>query len=153
MSVSQAQEERSPGALALERRYSFSASHRYYRPEWTPDKNHAVFGKCANFPAHGHNYRLTVRVSGRLDPETGFIIDLPALDRLVRTAIVGRLDHAHINEVVPEFAPGRAIPTTENLALWIVGELASALPGGNVLEEVHLAEDDRLASVWTRAGR
>ncbi|MCC6271756.1 MAG: 6-carboxytetrahydropterin synthase, partial [Microbacteriaceae bacterium] len=110
----------------------------------------AVFGRCANFPAHGHNYRLTVEVSGPVERQTGFAIDLPALDELVRARVVQRLDHAHINDAVPEFAPGGEIPTTENLVVWIAGELAAGLPAANRLESVLLAEDDRLASKWTR---
>ena len=68
----------------------------------------------------------------------------------MRSAVVDRLDHAHINDAVPEFAPGGEIPTTENLVLWIASELAAGLPAANRLESVRLAEDDRLASKWTR---
>ena len=150
MSVSQGLVGRMPGDVMLARTYSFSSSHRYYRPEWSPEQNLAVFGKCANFPAHGHNYRLTVEVSGVVDRETGFAVNLPALDALVRSAVLQRLDHAHINDAVPEFAPGREIPTTENLVFWIAAELAASLPAANRLETVRLAEDDRLASKWTR---
>ena len=150
MSVSQPLAGRTPGALVLERNYAFSSSHRYYRPEWTPEKNLALFGKCSNSPAHGHNYKLTVEVSGSVDPETGFVVNLPDLDALVRDVVVRRLDHAHINDAVPEFAAGGEIPTTENLAVWIAGEIASHLPPANRLESVRLAEDDRLASKWTR---
>jgi 6-pyruvoyltetrahydropterin/6-carboxytetrahydropterin synthase len=150
MSVSQPLAGRMPGTLVLERSYSFSSSHRYYRPEWTPEKNLAVFGKCSNFPAHGHNYRLTVEVSGAVDRETGFTVNLPELDAVVRSFVVRRLDHAHINDAVPEFAAGGEIPTTENLAVWIAGEIAAHLPATSRLESVRLAEDDRLASKWTR---
>lgn len=150
MSVSQPLAARMPGVVVLERIYNFSASHRYWRPEWTAEANRAVFGRCANFPAHGHNYRLTVEVSGPVERQTGFAIDLPALDELVRARVVQRLDHAHINDAVPEFAPGGEIPTTENLVVWIAGELAAGLPAANRLESVRLAEDDRLASKWTR---
>ena len=152
MSVSQPLAARTPGALVLERTYSFSSSHRYYRPEWTPERNLAVFGKCSSSPGHGHNYRLTVEVSGRVDRETGYTVNLPELDDLVRALVVHRLDHAHINDVVPEFADGGEIPTTENLVVWIAGEIAAHLPQANRLESVRLAEDDRLASRWNRPG-
>lgn len=150
MSVSQPLAGRMPGVVVLERSYNFSSSHRYWRPEWTPEANRAAFGRCANAPAHGHNYRLTVEVSGAVDRQTGFAIDLPALDEVVRARVVLRLDHAHINDAVPEFAPGGEIPTTENLVCWIAAELAAGLPAANRLESVRLAEDDRLASKWTR---
>ena len=70
--------------IALERSYSFAASHLYRRPDWSEERNVRTFGKCANLPAHGHNYRLTVRVAGTVDPETGFVVDLPLLDELSR---------------------------------------------------------------------
>lgn len=136
--------------LVLERSYNFSASHRYYRPEWSAEKNAAVFGKCANFPAHGHNYRLTIWVAGELDPATGFLVNLPQLDALVQSAVIARLDHAHVNDAVAEFGPGGKIPTTENLVSWIAGEIAAGLPEASRLESARLAEDDRLASRWTR---
>jgi 6-pyruvoyltetrahydropterin/6-carboxytetrahydropterin synthase len=150
MSVSQPPVSKLPGSVVLARSYSFSSSHRYYRAEWTPEANRATFGRCSNSPAHGHNYRLTVEVSGPIDRSTGFVVDLPALDALVRMAIVDRLDHAHINDAVPDFAEGGEIPTTENLVVWIAAELAAGLPASSRLESVHLAEDDRLASRWTR---
>ncbi|MEO7794491.1 MAG: 6-carboxytetrahydropterin synthase [Thermoanaerobaculia bacterium] len=150
MRVSQPLTPRTPGGVVLERIYTFSASHRYFRPEWTEAKNREVFGRCANSPAHGHNYRLTVEVSGPVDRETGFAVNLPALDELVRVTVVRRLDHAHINDAIPEFAPGREIPTTENLVLWIAAELTAGLPAASRLERVRLAEDDRLASTWSR---
>ena len=68
----------------------------------------------------------------------------------MRVAVIQRLDHAHINDAVAEFAPGGEIPTTENLVLWIAAELVAGLPPANRLESVRLAEDDRLASKWTR---
>jgi 6-pyruvoyltetrahydropterin/6-carboxytetrahydropterin synthase len=150
MSVSQPLGGRTPGVVVLERTYAFSSSHRYSRPEWSPERNLAVFGKCSNFPAHGHNYKLTVEVSGAVDRETGFAVNLPELDGLVRAVVVDRLDHAHINDAIAVFAAGGEIPTTENLVVWIAGEIAANLPQANRLESVRLAEDDRLASKWTR---
>lgn len=134
--------------VALERTYSFAASHLYRRPEWSDSENFARFGKCSIPPAHGHNYRLTIRVLGEVDRNTGFAVDLPALDRLVRGAVIDRLDHRHINDAVAEFGPGREIPTTERLVRWIAAELAPGLPPGCRLAEVRLAEDERLASIW-----
>src|SRR5215470_3170605 len=69
--------------LRLERRYRFSASHLYRRPEWSDEENRRRFGKCANLPGHGHNYRLWVTLEGSVDPRTGFVVDLGALDALV----------------------------------------------------------------------
>jgi len=135
--------------IALERSYSFAASHLYRRPEWSEERNVRTFGKCANLPAHGHNYRLTVLVSGEVDPETGFAVDLPTLDDLVRRLVVDRLDHRHVNDSVAErFGPGRQIPTSENLAIWIAEVLSGSLPDGVRLVEVRVGEDDRLGAVY-----
>ena len=135
--------------IVLERRYRFSASHLYRRPDWSEEENRARFGKCANLPGHGHNYRLWVGVQGEIDPATGFVIDLGQLDELVRERVVERLDHQHINSALPEFGVGGAIPTSENLVWWIHERLAGELPGGARLVRLRLAEDEDLAAEWT----
>jgi 6-pyruvoyltetrahydropterin/6-carboxytetrahydropterin synthase len=137
--------------ITLQRRYRFSASHLYRRPEWSEAENRARFGKCANLPGHGHNYRLFVAVSGEIDAETGFVIDLGRLDALVQEHVVERLDHQHLNAALPEFVEGGAIPSSENLVRWIHDELAGRLPPGNRLEKLRLEEDEDLAAEWEAA--
>jgi 6-pyruvoyltetrahydropterin/6-carboxytetrahydropterin synthase len=135
-------------ALHLERRYRFSASHLYRRPEWTEEENRRHFGKCANLPGHGHNYRLFVTVTGDMDPQTGFLVDLPALDRAVQERVLELLDHQHLNTVIHEFREGGAIPSSENLIQWIQRELAIGLPEGAELVKLRLEEDEDLAAEW-----
>jgi 6-pyruvoyltetrahydropterin/6-carboxytetrahydropterin synthase len=132
----------------LERRYRFSASHIYRRPDWTEEKNRAHFGKCANLPGHGHNYRLFVTLRGALDPETGFVLGLGQLDALVTQHIVDRLDHQHLNTAIPEFAPGRLNPSSEALTGWIQQQLVQHLPAGVDLVRLRLEEDEDLAAEW-----
>jgi 6-pyruvoyltetrahydropterin/6-carboxytetrahydropterin synthase len=132
----------------LERRYRFSASHLYRRPDWSEEENRTRFGKCANLPGHGHNYRLFVTVQGKIDETTGFVVDLGALDTLVAARVVERLDHQHLNAALPEFAPGRSIPSSENLVRWIHAQLIDALPGGVQLVRLRLEEDEDLAAEW-----
>jgi 6-pyruvoyltetrahydropterin/6-carboxytetrahydropterin synthase len=134
--------------IRLERRYRFSASHLYRRPEWSEEENRRRFGKCANLPGHGHNYRLFVTVEGAVDPQTGFIVDLGALDALVNERVIERLDHQHLNAALPEFAAGAGIPSSENLVLWIHGHLAGHLPAGVELSRLRLEEDEDLAAEW-----
>lgn len=141
--------------MRLERRYRFSASHLYRRDEWSEDENRARFGACANLPGHGHNYRLWVTVAGEVDPATGFLVDLPALDALVREQVISLVDHQHLNHALPEFGPGGEVPTSESLILWIHRRLTSALPelpptaGGEVeLVALRLEEDEDLAAEW-----
>jgi 6-pyruvoyltetrahydropterin/6-carboxytetrahydropterin synthase len=135
--------------ITLERRYRFSASHLYRRPDWSEAENRAHFGKCANLPGHGHNYRLYVTVSGEIDPATGFVVDLGALDMLVQEHVVERLDHQHLNAALPEFGEGGAIPSSENLVRWTAKQLAERMPAGSRLARLRLEEDEDLAAEWT----
>jgi 6-pyruvoyltetrahydropterin/6-carboxytetrahydropterin synthase len=134
--------------IRLERRYRFSASHLYRRPEWSEEENRARFGKCAQLPGHGHNYRLYLTVEGEIDPQTGFVVDLGALDALVGERILEVLDHRHLNAVLPEFGPGGDIPTSENLVSWVRGRLEGRLPGGARLARIRVEEDEDLAAEW-----
>jgi 6-pyruvoyltetrahydropterin/6-carboxytetrahydropterin synthase len=137
--------------VRLERRYRFSASHLYRRPEWSEAENRARFGKCSNLPGHGHNYRLFVTVLGAVDPVTGFVADLARLDALVAERVIDRLDHQHLNAALAEFADGNAIPSSENLVGWIHAQLTPALPPGLALAQLRLEEDEDLAAEWLAA--
>jgi 6-pyruvoyltetrahydropterin/6-carboxytetrahydropterin synthase len=134
--------------VRLERRYRFSASHLYRRPDWSEEQNRHCFGKCANLPGHGHNYRLHVSVQGAPAADTGFVTSLSALDELVHAEVVDVLDHQHLNAVVPEFSAGGKIPSSENLVLWIRARLLAVLPEAVRLVTVRVAEDDDLAAEW-----
>ncbi len=99
----------------LTRRYRFSASHRLYTDSLTAEENARVYGKCANPYGHGHNYVLEVAVGGPIDPATGMVYDLVALDELVGREILGRFDESYLNAHQDLF--GHLVPTTENLCL------------------------------------
>ena len=135
--------------ITLERRYRFSASHLYRRPDWSEAENRARFGKCANLPGHGHNYRLYVTVGGEIDPATGFVVDLGALDAAVQEHVIERLDHQHLNAAIPEFREGGEVPSSESLVRWIHRELLDHLPSGSRLVRLRLEEDEDLAAEWT----
>ncbi len=137
-----------PPRVRLERRYRFSASHLYRRPEWSEEENRARFGRCANLPGHGHNYRLYVQVAGAVDPTTGFVVDLAALDAWVTQAVLDRLDHQHLNHALPEFGAGGLVPSSENLVLWIQRALEERGPTGVELVGLRLEEDEDLAAEW-----
>jgi 6-pyruvoyltetrahydropterin/6-carboxytetrahydropterin synthase len=136
--------------IRLLRRYRFSASHLYRRPEWSEEENRRRFGKCANLPGHGHNYRLWVTVQGDPDPLTGFVVDLGWLDQTVQARVLDPLDHQHLNHAVPEFAAGKAIPSSENVLLWIRDRLVPALAPVQ-LASLRLDEDEDLGAEWLRA--
>lgn len=125
----------------LTRVIAFSAAHRYWRPEWSTERNAQAFGACANEHGHGHNYRCRVTLSGPVSDETGMLMDLGALDDLLEREVRARFDHQHINHAVPEFAFGNRIPTAEALAVYIWERLVSRLPDGVRLHTVRVEED------------
>ncbi len=112
---------------SLTRRVSFSAAHRYRRPEWDDARNAEVFGPCAWPNWHGHTYVCDVTVGGEIDPVTGFCADLASLDDVLREQVVGKLDHRNLVLDIPEFAEGKLIPTTENIAAWVARVVQEAL--------------------------
>src|SRR3954466_2290012 len=102
----------------LTRQVSFAAAHRYYRSDWSEQRNRDTFGACANPVGHGHTYTLAVTVEAPIDEETGFSANLARLDTLLQREVVTRFDHQHINHAIAEFGEGGMIPTSENILRW-----------------------------------
>jgi 6-pyruvoyltetrahydropterin/6-carboxytetrahydropterin synthase len=117
--------------LHLTRRYRFCASHRLASPRLSEAENRSLYGKCANAFGHGHNYVLEVTVTGPLDPASGTLAHLAALDAFVERQVIEPFDHRYLNEDVPAFR-GDRIPTTENLCIEIFGRLRD-FPGARLL--------------------
>jgi 6-pyruvoyltetrahydropterin/6-carboxytetrahydropterin synthase len=107
------------------RKAHFNAAHRLYRKDWDDKKNSEVFGKCSNPNFHGHNYDLTVGVTGEIDPETGYLIDLKILKDIIKSEVEDALDHKNLNLEVPEFKDLN--PTVENMAVVIYDKIKQAL--------------------------
>ncbi len=128
----------------LTRTVGFHATHRYYKPEWSAEDNRARFGWTSEEPGHPHDYTCAVTVTGRPDPESGMILDLPVLDRLLAELVVAPLDGKHLNRDVAEFAYGRMLPTCEALAQYVFARIARRLPEGVSLTRVRVAEDATL---------
>jgi 6-pyruvoyltetrahydropterin/6-carboxytetrahydropterin synthase len=101
--------------IQITRRETFNAAHRLFNPKWDAEKNFEVFGPCSRI--HGHNWELFVTVSGEINPDTGFVMDLKDLRDLVRQEIIDKVDHTYLNEDVP-FLKGM-LPSTENFAIAI----------------------------------
>ena len=140
--------ESAPGTVSLTRRVTFSAAHRYRRPEWDDAKNEAVFGDCARLEHHWHDYSCDVTVSGPVDEATGMIVDLRELDRVLRVEVTDRFDRRTLNAVVPEFADGLEIPTGENLARLIALRVQRTLGRVPRVTAVTVAEDATLSATW-----
>ena len=107
--------------LTISRKAHFNAAHKLYRPDWSDEKNESVFGKCANDNFHGHNYDLTVSLTGKLDPETGYVYDLGKLKDIIKQEVEDYLDHKNLNLDIPEFK--NLNPTAENIAILIYDRL------------------------------
>lgn len=137
-------------SASLTRRVSFAAAHRYSRPEWSEAKNSATFGACAWPNYHGHTYVCDVTVSGPIDDETGFVVDLGKLDQILKAQVTDRFDHRNINLDVPEFADGKLVPSGENLARFIFERVERALPKPARVVRVTVGEDDSLSATYSQ---
>ncbi|MEM0979578.1 MAG: 6-carboxytetrahydropterin synthase [Cyanobacteria bacterium P01_H01_bin.58] len=113
----------------INRRAQFSASHRYWLPEWSKAENQAKFGACARAPGHGHNYVLFVSMLGQLD-QYGMVLNLSDVKQVIKREVTSQLDFAYLNDVWPEFQT--TLPTTEHMARVIWNRLAPYLPIVNI---------------------
>lgn len=129
-----------PGTVFITRQVHFNSAHRLHNPSKSLEWNQQKYGLCTNPHWHGHNYVLEVTVAGRPDPETGYILDLAELKRIIIMAIVDKCDHRNLNEEV-DFLRGM-IPSTENLVMAFWQEIERALPVGK-LHRVRLYETPR----------
>lgn len=120
--------------VKVSRKAHFNAAHRLYRKDWTDSKNSEIFGKCNNPNFHGHNYELIVSVTGEIDKETGFVMDMKVLKDLIKVEIEDYLDHKNLNIEVVEFM--NMNPTAENIAIVIWKKLRPHILTTNDLEIV-----------------
>lgn len=111
--------------VTVSRKAHFNAAHRLFRKEWSDKKNEEIFGKCSNPNFHGHNYELTVSVTGRIDRETGFVMDMKVLKDIIKEEIEDYLDHKNLNIEVEEFKSLN--PTAENIAVVIYDKIKPKL--------------------------
>jgi 6-pyruvoyltetrahydropterin/6-carboxytetrahydropterin synthase len=112
-------------SLTVYRKAHFNAAHRLYRKDWSDEKNRQVFGKCSNPHFHGHNYDLEVGLTGSIDPETGYLIDLKILKDIIKEEVEDAFDHKNLNEEVDDFRDLN--PTVENIAVVIWNRLRARL--------------------------
>ncbi|BAV04183.1 6-pyruvoyltetrahydropterin/6-carboxytetrahydropterin synthase [Filimonas lacunae] len=126
----------------LTRLEHFNAAHKLYNPNWSKEQNDAVFGVCANENWHGHNFDLYITIKGTVDPDTGFLMDVKKLSKLVQEKVIKKVDHKNLNLDV-DFLRGKMC-STENLAMGIWHELAPHLPEHVKLHCVKLYETQRI---------
>jgi len=125
-------------SLILSRKIYFSCAHRYHKDSWSDEKNREVFGVCNNPHGHGHNYELEVGIKGPVDPDTGMVMNLTDLDRLLKEQIMAPLDHRFLNFEVDFFKT--EIPTTENIVIFCWNQIEAHLKGPARLHHLRLYE-------------
>ncbi len=126
--------------ISIFRRAHFNAAHRLHNPRWSDEENRAFFGRCNSPNYHGHNYELEVKVSGEVDPETGFLIDLNVLKKIIKDKVEDRFDHKNLNIDVPGFENKN--PTAENIC-FVIWEIIRAELGPQYDLSVRLYETPR----------
>ncbi|MCU0467270.1 MAG: 6-carboxytetrahydropterin synthase [Arcicella sp.] len=110
-----------PNKVAVFRKEHFNAAHRLNNPNWSDEKNERVYGKCNNYNYHGHNYDLIVQVTGEIDPETGYVMDMKVLSDLIKKEVLDKFDHKNLNLDTEEFS--NLNPSAENIAIVIYDKL------------------------------
>jgi len=120
--------------VTISRKAHFNAAHRLNRKDWSFEKNDAVFGKCNNPNFHGHNYEMIVSVTGPIDPETGYVMDVKILSDIIKAEVEDKFDHKNLNLDVPEFLDLN--PTAENIAVVIWNKIRNRIDSKFDLEVV-----------------
>ena len=111
--------------IYITRRERFSSAHKLSNPDWSDDKNLATFGKCSNPNWHGHNYDMWVTLAGEVNPETGFVVDLSLVSKILKAKVIKKIDHKNLNMDV-DFLKG-VVTSTENLAIAIWNEIITEI--------------------------
>ncbi|MGJ3236159.1 6-pyruvoyl trahydropterin synthase family protein [Marivirga sp.] len=126
--------------VSVFRKEHFNAAHRLNNPNWSEEKNQKVFGKCNNPNFHGHNYELIVKVTGEVDPDTGYVMDMKVLSDLIKERVLNRFDHKNLNMDTEEFS--KLNPTAENIAIVIFNLLREKIDPEKELK-IKLYETER----------
>jgi len=132
--------------VTVHRKAHFNAAHRLHNKNWSDAKNFEVFGKCSNHNYHGHNYELTVSVTGEINPDTGMVIDLKILKNLIYEKIEKVFDHKNLNLDIVYFHD--KIPTAENIVV-VIWEILRKELSGNLGLEITLYETPRNFVTYT----
>jgi 6-pyruvoyltetrahydropterin/6-carboxytetrahydropterin synthase len=118
--------------VTVSRKAHFNAAHRLYRKDWSMEQNDTVFGKCNNPNFHGHNYEVILSVTGAINPETGYVIDIKDLATIIYEQVEIPFDHKNLNLDVPEFQDLN--PTAENIVVLIWNKVRKKIDAALDLE-------------------
>jgi 6-pyruvoyltetrahydropterin/6-carboxytetrahydropterin synthase len=131
--------------VQVNRKAHFNAAHRLYNPNWSSEKNDEIFGLCNNVNYHGHNYNIIVSVTGEVDPEIGYVIDMKILKDIITNQVTKKMDHKNLNLDVAEFK--NLIPTAENIVIVCYNLIREVLPEHLDLQ-ITLFETERNSVVY-----
>ena len=122
--------------LYLTKQYKFCAAHRYWNPNWSDEKNYQIFGEDVRI--HGHNYTLDITISGPINDESGFIVNLFELNKIVKLHVLDVMDHSQIQLDIPWFELKQ--PSTENMVVFIWEQIVTKIPNPAKLNSIKLRE-------------
>jgi len=120
----------------LTKQYKFCAAHRYWNPNWSDEKNYQIFGEDVRI--HGHNYTLDITISGPINDESGFIVNLFELNKIVKLHVLDVMDHSQIQLDIPWFESKQ--PSTENMVVFIWEQIVTKIPNPAKLKSIKLRE-------------
>ena len=131
--------------VSVIRKEHFNAAHRLHNPNWSDEKNASFYGKCNNPNYHGHNYNLEVTITGELNEESGYLIDMKDLSDIIKEEILNPFDHKNLNLDVEDFK--NLIPTAENMAIVMYNKLLKRIDE-NLEIKIKLYETERNAVIY-----
>ena len=128
----------------ITKQFKFCAAHKYWNDSWNHDKNYVVFGDDIN--VHGHNYILSITVKGEIDDDSGFIVDIKRLNKIVSKYIIDIFDHSQIEKDIDWFKNKQ--PSTENMIFFMWNEIVNRIPSGAILHCIKLRETPTIFSEY-----
>lgn len=130
--------------IYLTKQYKFCAAHQYWNSDWSDSKNIKVFGE--DIRIHGHNYILSITVKGEINPESGFIVDIKELNKVVNKKVINIFDHSQIEKDIPWFKDKQ--PSTENMVVFIWNQIFDNIPSNAILHCIKLRETPTIFSEY-----
>ena len=130
--------------IYLTKQYKFCAAHKYWNDNWSDQKNIEVFDE--DVKVHGHNYTLSITVKGKIDNDSGFIVDIKKLNKIVSKYIIDIFDHSQIEKDIDWFKNKQ--PSTENMIFFMWNEIVNRIPSGAILHCIKLRETPTIFSEY-----
>tara|TARA_B100000945_G_C20235212_1_gene527249 strand:+ start:351 stop:761 length:411 start_codon:yes stop_codon:yes gene_type:complete len=133
----------------LTKQYKFCAAHRYWNEKWSDEKNKSVFADDVRI--HGHNYKLDITISGPIDTDSGFIMDIREINKIINRKVLNILDHSQIDKDIPWFKNRQ--PSTENLVVFIWNQIEAYFSNPLVLYSIKLRETETIYTTYYGPGK